>query len=1053
MFKILFGTVIATTALLSLALTTHAQTSNPPPHSAPNACGMQLNSSPPIFCDTFSNTNPGISSRTGDLDPNVWGVSRLLGIGLGSPNGVNPAAPAQLVGCDGISVVSPPRDVIICNGQLREAVNDNGGVTVLAMYPKQPFDFEGRTGTVSFDVSNDTQGAHAVWPEFWVTDTPTPAPFSHFNSWIAFPRNGFGVRFGVNGEIGQYGLCPNGKNLNKRRWTVDSAVVVRDYAYEDTVGYRYGTSSGLKLTILDCVIASPGPNGPLNHVELRVSQKEIEVYASDAGSTALRKIATIANANLSLTRGLVWLQHAHYNAQKGACPPVSNANPVCQDQHTFTWDNLAFDGPFTYRDFSFDALDNNSVNRDGTVQLGKSAGPNELTRWQVLNMPPNPEAASVRVLFNWSTYPGPVPTVLNVRVNGNMHSFAYPYPANDTFSQSDGTSFGMGTWRTLPVTIPITDLVAGTNVVEIGSDVRTAVTNVNIVLVNVPGGVPVLPGSNNAYPGSSPKPAPAPTPPARTMAPPSTKFAMGRRIQTTANVNVRHSVEIKATMAGAETTGSSGTAIGHATANGISGQVAKDILAEASTLAPVLPPKPSPGTFHSSANCNLSSPAFCDTFDQGPSAVPGRGGDLDPTKWSASRLVPDIRTDVVNYVAAAPIPACKASFESGNVFPPDDTLICDGSGSLSPQLMTAVAMQNYGVNSYMIRQPFDFEGRAGKIVFDVELANNGRLGAFVGIAVTEDPLPAPTFREFENFEPGPTPKNGLMLKWDDTCGSALKLANISNTMVYDNYVGTIIKPTFSVSGAGCANTRQGSLNHVELQISQDHIDVYTSDYSTDNGVTFRNFRKVYSADIFLQFKRGYVHVAARNHATRKYGFGPAGVFRWDNIGFDGPVITSPRSYEAPNNATRGTLDGEPVMNLGYVLPDGTNGRAAGMYDPHRSVASLTFQGVDISDIASAKVTLSASANAITHTPDTTWGWKYRFNGGAWRVRNLTTAEATLLTTPPGSAGFMALMLDVQVGDLISGANTFEIVPMNLPMDYAPQIENVDLFIYTSDQPH
>jgi hypothetical protein len=55
--------------------------------------------------------------------------------------------------CDGATpTVTPPNDVVICNGQLREASNDNpsgvfedGGVTTLAMYPKQPFDFAGRT--------------------------------------------------------------------------------------------------------------------------------------------------------------------------------------------------------------------------------------------------------------------------------------------------------------------------------------------------------------------------------------------------------------------------------------------------------------------------------------------------------------------------------------------------------------------------------------------------------------------------------------------------------------------------------------------------------------------------------------------------------------------------------------------------------------------------------------------------------------------------------------------------------------------------------------------
>ena len=84
------------------------------------------------------------------------------------------------------------------------------------MYPKQPFDFAGRTGTVSFDVSNDTQGTHAAWPEFWITDTPVPAPFNHFNSWLSLPKNGLGIRFAANGEIGSHGICPNGNNLDKR---------------------------------------------------------------------------------------------------------------------------------------------------------------------------------------------------------------------------------------------------------------------------------------------------------------------------------------------------------------------------------------------------------------------------------------------------------------------------------------------------------------------------------------------------------------------------------------------------------------------------------------------------------------------------------------------------------------------------------------------------------------------------------------------------------------------------------------------------------------------
>ena len=104
--------------------------------------------------------------------------------------------------------------MIICNGQLREATNDNpsgvfdnGTVTVLAMYPKQPFDFAGRTGTVSFDVSNDSHGTHSAWPEFWMTDLPIPAPFGHFFN--SLPPNGFGVRFGGMAPAGGQGGCPD----------------------------------------------------------------------------------------------------------------------------------------------------------------------------------------------------------------------------------------------------------------------------------------------------------------------------------------------------------------------------------------------------------------------------------------------------------------------------------------------------------------------------------------------------------------------------------------------------------------------------------------------------------------------------------------------------------------------------------------------------------------------------------------------------------------------------------------------------------------------------
>src|SRR5271155_4993159 len=91
--------------------------------------------------------------------------------------------------------------------------------------------------------------------------------------------------------------------------------------------------------------------------------------------------------------------------------------------------------------------------------------------------------------------------------------------------------------------------------------------------------------------------------------------------------------------------------------------------------------------FTPAANCSLSSPAFCETFDEGPSTAGGRGGDLDPRKWATSRLagvsVPNVGT--ANPVSVAPIPQCRATFTQTSVYPPNDTLICDPSGTKSSQ--------------------------------------------------------------------------------------------------------------------------------------------------------------------------------------------------------------------------------------------------------------------------------------------------------------------------------------------------------------------------------
>jgi hypothetical protein len=437
---------------------------------------MQLGG-PVTFCDTFD-APAGIGNRSGQLDGNVWGVSRI-GVANSGQGQLNIWSPTQLVGCNGTTTVVAPNDVVVCNGQLREAVNDQHAVVALAMYPKQPFDFAGRTGTVSFDLSNDTQGGHAAWPEFWFTDAPTPAPFTFVVPCVlcSVPRNGFEIVMSLYSPAGNHGICPNGGDVD--RWGADQLVIVRDWVPEERA---FGDPN---VRIFSCVKSSPGPNGPLNHVEFRIAQNQIELWGSDAGSSALRLMTRWSNLNLPVTRGLIWLEDAHYNAAKADC-----RGKPCQEEHTFTWDNVAFDGPFTYRDFSYDALDALVPHSSGYVNLGKYSEPDQTATWNVLDMPANPQASVARVLF--SVYPewtGP-PSTLIVNVNGHPHPTAWPFP----------DSIWRGGWKTVSVTIPVTDLVAGTNAVELGGDLAVFTSNVNLVLVDVPGGVPVLPGSNNTYP-------------------------------------------------------------------------------------------------------------------------------------------------------------------------------------------------------------------------------------------------------------------------------------------------------------------------------------------------------------------------------------------------------------------------------------------------------------------------------------------------------------------------------------------------------------------------
>ena len=135
------------------------------------------------FCETFDSA-AGTGNRAGQLNGTLWGASRQGGFNnFGQSQYDAAVSPVQLTGTCPTQTVTVESDIAICNGEANETVDDNpditpsnegtqddnGTVTSLAMYPKQPFDFAGRTGDIVFDVSDNSGGMHDAWPELWVS--------------------------------------------------------------------------------------------------------------------------------------------------------------------------------------------------------------------------------------------------------------------------------------------------------------------------------------------------------------------------------------------------------------------------------------------------------------------------------------------------------------------------------------------------------------------------------------------------------------------------------------------------------------------------------------------------------------------------------------------------------------------------------------------------------------------------------------------------------------------------------------------------------------------
>jgi hypothetical protein len=421
----------------------------------------------------------------------------------------------------------------------------------------------------------------------------------------------------------------------------------------------------------------------------------------------------------------------------------------------------------------------------------------------------------------------------------------------------------------------------------------------------------------------------------------------------------------------------------------------------------------------------------------------GRAGELDRNRWALGRHAPQLTSANGAALAIGPstMAPCRPDLPA-QVWPGEDTWVCEPLATLkSHHMMTVVGVQNYGQNSYRIRQPFDFGGRTGRIVFDAQGYVVNRLLGWISVEVTEDPLDAPSFAIGDpgttNDEGSMVPRNGVEVQFQVRCGFEQAPGfGIRMIDVVTNYVDA---PSLPASDSPCLSAGVDKLNHFEIELSQSRIDVYATP-SSDDGVTFAERVHLHGAELNLPFSRGYVHITTHNHATLKYSDKDAWVARWDNVGFDGPIINDWRESEV-KDALQMSEDGVnregPVMNVGYTL------RAA------EPAETFVFENVDVSDVTSARMTFAAwflNADALTRR----FGFRLRLNGHAWLERPLTDGENFSLTDSH-SQGQIGVVVDLDPQELRAGANTVEILAVNASTNYPSIIANIDLVMQTRER--
>ena len=433
------STTSSTTSTTSTTMPTTTTTTIPVNTACPQF--LEEPSEGQAFCDTLGTPDPTAGTRSGDLNGVLWGVDRLGGDDNPSQNLIDQWPEVSEDQCGTNKVVSNLNDIVTCGGTTVEASDDNGGQSILSMYPRQPFNFATGTQDVEFNVSDNTGGSHSSWPDFAISNVPVPNPDGSNIS-----DGNLDAPFSVGVDLTG---SPTPGCVQAQIWeTTDYA---RSVPAQSNPGCAIEASSSAPL-----YHAMSGVTN-LNHVEILVSAGSMKVYMSDAGTTTMHLIDS-ATFTLPLTEGVVWLEDQHYNGSKFP--------PAAQQQNTYAWSDLAFSGPLEPRDLGFDVNDNTAAGPASTMgdapsglpstNLGYAADPVTVST----NADNSPTAADLTAalgaLLTFCTEAEDTATV-DFSVNGHLNTF-------NTALTEQPTAEGPDTAATcLALPVPFAQVEAGVN--------------------------------------------------------------------------------------------------------------------------------------------------------------------------------------------------------------------------------------------------------------------------------------------------------------------------------------------------------------------------------------------------------------------------------------------------------------------------------------------------------------------------------------------------------------------------------------------------------------